>query len=384
MAFGALRPGRLDRLPAGVIAVAALLACVRPADLARAQVPATAQEPAQVPAQERAPSAPSAASASSAPSAPNEPSPELAGAPRFALPLDCTPGDDCFVQNHFDRDPGPGTRDYACGALTYDGHTGTDLRLLDLPQMERGVEVVAAAPGRVVAVHDGDPDVSMHARPREALARNPSGNAVRIAHADGWETQYSHLRRGSVRVRVGQPVVTGQPLGQVGLSGRTEFPHLDFTVRHHGRALDPFAPQTDTGCAPATFTLWSDDVANALRYRASGVLFAGFASGPLERERAERGQARGELAPRPDALVFYVEVFGVLPGDVERIDVIGPDGEPVAVHETTVRETAAVRYGYVGRRVSKGAMPEGRYSGRYQLVRDGRLVLATTRETQVR
>jgi len=335
-----------------LVVLAACVACALPAPPARAQEPAI---PVATPA-----------------------------APRFALPIECRPGDDCFVQNHVDRDPGPGRRDYACGVLTYDGHTGTDIRLLDLAQMTRGVAVVAAAAGTVAAVHDGEPDVSMHSRPRDALARNPSGNAVRILHGNGWETQYSHLKRGSVRVRAGQPVDAGQTLGLVGLSGKTEFPHLDFTVRRNGRPIDPFAPDEDGGCAPVTATLWRDDVATVLHYRASGVLFAGFAPAPLERERAERGDFHGEMPAHADALVFFVEVFGVLSGDVERIDVIGPDGEPLAVHETTVRETAAVRYGYVGRRMSNNAMPRGRYSGRYQLVRNGRLVLATTREVELR
>ena len=28
------------------------------------------------------------------------------------------------MNNHVDLDPGPGILDYACGAQTYDGHTG--------------------------------------------------------------------------------------------------------------------------------------------------------------------------------------------------------------------------------------------------------------------
>ena len=48
-------------------------------------------------------------------------------------------------------------------------------------------------------------------------------------------------RRHSVRVRPGQTVSAGTPLGRVGLSGATVFPHLHFTVRHKGAIIDPFA-----------------------------------------------------------------------------------------------------------------------------------------------
>ena len=83
------------------------------------------------------------------------------GPPRLALPLACKPGVDCQVQNHVDRDPGPGARDFRCGAQTYQAHSGTDIRLTDHAARLRGVDVLAAAPGRVVRLRDGEPDISV-------------------------------------------------------------------------------------------------------------------------------------------------------------------------------------------------------------------------------
>jgi hypothetical protein len=60
------------------------------------------------------------------------------GAPSFALPIDCEIGKSCVLQNYVDRDPGPGARDYRCGPLAYDGHKGTDIRVIDLPAFKRG------------------------------------------------------------------------------------------------------------------------------------------------------------------------------------------------------------------------------------------------------
>jgi hypothetical protein len=137
----------------------------------------------------------------------------------LGLPVDCTPGRDCFIQNYVDNDPGPGRRDYACGPLSYDGHVGTDFRVPDRAAMLRGVAVVAAAPGVVRATRDGMADISIRETGREAVAGREAGNSVLIDHGDGWETQYSHLRRDSVRVHPGDRVKAGAVLGLIGLSG---------------------------------------------------------------------------------------------------------------------------------------------------------------------
>ena len=78
--------------------------------------------------------------------------------PRLQVPVDCRPGQDCFIHNYMDALPGPGARDHACGPLANDGHQGTDFRVRDLAEVTRGVVVLAAAEGRVLRVRDGLPD----------------------------------------------------------------------------------------------------------------------------------------------------------------------------------------------------------------------------------
>jgi D-3-phosphoglycerate dehydrogenase len=51
---------------------------------------------------------------------------------------------------------------------------------------------------------------------RGEIAGRECGNGVVIAHEDGWETQYCHMRRGSVAVQPGERVARGQTLGLVG------------------------------------------------------------------------------------------------------------------------------------------------------------------------
>jgi hypothetical protein len=303
---------------------------------------------------------------------------DTASAPRLAFPVRCELGVDCFIQNFVDRDPGAGWRDYACGALSYDGHLGTDIRVPSLFEMERGVEVLAAAPGVVAAVRDGEPDVSVGERGRESLRGRDAGNGVRITHGNGWETQYSHLKRGSVRVVPGQKVAAGDALGMIGLSGNTEFPHLDFVVRYRARSIDPFAPQplTDGECprGPTAQTLWRADLLQSLHYRPSGVLIAGFAAEKPVRDKAQHGEYRAPIDATAPSLVFWVEAYGLRGGDVERMELKGPSGEVIASREQVVPGNYAVRFAYLGRKRRGDDWAEGAYVAEYSVKRAGETV----------
>lgn len=50
----------------------------------------------------------------------------------------------------------------------------------------------------------------------------------------------AHMRQGSVAVREGQLVETGQKLGEVGNSGNTATPHLHIHAQRPGSAEAPF------------------------------------------------------------------------------------------------------------------------------------------------
>ena len=91
--------------------------------------------------------------------------------PSFGLPIRCSLGTDCWVQNYVDHDSGPGAADFTCGHLTYDGHNGTDIRLADYAAMRRGVPVLAAAAGTVLRIREGMDDVNVDKIGRAALAR---------------------------------------------------------------------------------------------------------------------------------------------------------------------------------------------------------------------
>lgn len=295
-------------------------------------------------------------------------------APEFILPLLCKPGADCFIQNYVDHEAAAGVRDYACGHLSYDGHKGTDFRLPSLAQLTNNVPVVAAAAGKVIAMRDGEPDQSVDERGKDNVLGKEAGNGVRIDHGDGWETLYGHMKRHSIRVRVGQQLAVGDVIGYVGLSGLTEFPHLHFEVKHHGKVIDPFQPNQDAHCGSLGATLWQKDVATALKYQPSGVLIAGWAAEPARQQKARSGLYRDELQAESAALVFWVESFGVQAGDVERFVIIDPAGRVIADHAVTAERRLAVRFAYIGKPKPGGAWTLGQYRGSYTLERNGKLV----------
>lgn len=310
------------------------------------------------------------------------------GAPAFSFPVDCVIGKSCVVQNYVDRDPGPAARDYRCGFLTYDGHKGTDIRVIDAAALREGVAVVAAAPGRVRAVRDGMPDVSVRAIDKEALAGKYAGNTVVIEHGDGWETQYAHLRRGSVAVKSGDTIERGQKLGLVGLSGNTEFWHLHFEVRHQRKTVDPFIGLgAAEPCKPGGEPSWRSDVFAALAYVETGVLDAGI-SGSAPALNAGIAEHEGEKSFNiaSDAVIFWVQIFGPQADDVEEMTIVAPDGRVLVRHRARITRNRAQWLVYTGaRRGGAASWPPGVYRGEYRLTRgpQEREVLAISREARV-
>ncbi len=129
----------------------------------------------------------------------------------LSLPLACEPHKTCFIQTYVDIDPGPGIKDYACGGATYEQHSGVDFRVLSAAVTKSPVPVLAAADGTVKGFRDGVADIFFKKAKPDDVAGRECGNGVILDHGDGWETQYCHLRQGSLRVAKGQSVKRGEP-----------------------------------------------------------------------------------------------------------------------------------------------------------------------------
>lgn len=305
--------------------------------------------------------------------------------PSLQVPVDCTVGHDCFIQNYFDVDPGPRGADYACGPLANDGHQGTDFRVRDLTDVARGVAVLAAAAGEVALVRDGLADGFPDERAAAAQGRE-CGNGVVLDHGGGWKTQYCHLRRGSLAVAPGDMVRAGDRIGLVGMSGLAEFPHLHFTVWHDKRAVDPFrGAGASDGCRGSRAPLWRDDAGRRLAYQASGVLNAGFAARQPSLRSIERGGDGSDPPSARSSLWFYVRMFGLRPGDRQRLRVFDPEGRLVMEWASAPAESAEIHWLQpIGRQAPPQGWPPGRYRGEFLLIRDGAVVLDALAETEIR
>jgi peptidase M23-like protein len=117
-----------------------------------------------------------------------------------------------------------------------------------------GRPVLAPAAGRVVTVHDGEPDHEARRSPLTLTgyaltqagrvrggAGAIAGNHVVLELADGVHVVLAHLRAGSVQVRTGEPVTAGQRLGACGNSGNSTQPHV------HVQAMDSADAATARG-----------------------------------------------------------------------------------------------------------------------------------------
>ena len=302
----------------------------------------------------------------------------FAGQMAFEIPVDCKVGENCFIQNYYDHDPGPDRKDYACGRLSYDGHTGTDIRLKNLPAMQSGVAVLAAAPGVVKAIRNGMPDISVNEISPERIKGREAGNGVVIDHGNGWVSQYSHLLQHSVVVKPGQQVKTGEKLGLIGLSGNTEFPHVEFVLRYQGKPVDPFVGITGwSGCEHTEKTMWSANALKKMPYMATGALSAGFSQVVPEAQKARQGEYQALSFPLDaERVVFWVDLFGAQKGDRQEFRILGPDDKPLVDQSGILNKSNVSWFAYSGCKRPANGWQKGRYKGSFRLIRKDQTVVS--------
>lgn len=308
--------------------------------------------------------------------------------PKLSLPIACMPHKTCFIQNYVDIDPSKEAHDFGCGTGTYDKHTGTDFRVLSIEATKAGVPVLASADGTVKAVRDGVSDILMREAKGQDYKGRECGNGVIIDHGQGWETQYCHMKQGSLRVSVGQAVKRGEPLGNVGYSGMADFAHVHLSVRHAGKVVDPFHPDGINGAClrdGKTSGLWAPSEIAAFPYRNGEIIQAGFAAGPLDHNALETDHTRvASPTPASPALIFYGRLLNLLADDRVRITIIGPGGPLVEELTEALERPKATYTAYAGKKLRGATWTPGRYTGQVEIVRDGAVVAASVGELMLR
>lgn len=123
---------------------------------------------------------------------------------------------------------------------------------LDLEKIEKGRWAYPLPDAHVISPYGGKrrhSGVDLKTRPNDEIvaafdgvvtASSPYygyGNCIRIKHAYGFETLYSHQSKNLVKA--GDKVKAGQVIGLTGRTGRATTEHLHFEISFGGRRIDP-------------------------------------------------------------------------------------------------------------------------------------------------
>ncbi len=93
-----------------------------------------------------------------------------------------------------------------------------------------GADIHAVADGPVVAVLDGLPEQVAGKSPTGLTLEQYGGNHVVQDIGGGNYAFYAHLKTGTVKVKPGDVLTTGQVIANLGNTGNTDAPHLHFHV----------------------------------------------------------------------------------------------------------------------------------------------------------
>ena len=108
-----------------------------------------------------------------------------------------------------------GHRENPFGGTEIETHKGLDIK------GPMGAQVKAVAKGKVAF----------------AGLKGGFGNCIILKHGNGFETLYGHLSK--ILVRGGQQIDIGQPIGNIGSTGRSTGPHLHYEIHRNGQKINP-------------------------------------------------------------------------------------------------------------------------------------------------
>jgi murein DD-endopeptidase MepM/ murein hydrolase activator NlpD len=111
--------------------------------------------------------------------------------------------------------------------------------ILKIKRPHHGIDYAAPSGTPIVAVADGR--VIFRGR------AGSYGNLVKVRHANGYVSYYSHMSRFGEGLKVGDAVHQKQVIGYVGSSGLSTGPHVCFRIAKDGRFIDPASLRTPAG-----------------------------------------------------------------------------------------------------------------------------------------
>jgi murein DD-endopeptidase MepM/ murein hydrolase activator NlpD len=272
----------------------------------------------------------------------------------LTFPVACTLGEDCWIARYVDHGQGAEARDYLCGTHTQSGHKGTDIAVNDLGRMAAGVDVLAAKGGTVLRLRDGVDDISVRRTGADAVDGQECGNGIVIAHDNGDESQYCHLRKGSITVKPDERVEAGAKIAQIGLSGETEFPHLHYMLRRGGEIIDPFdGSHMSDHCDASGPILWASDIA----YDPLILFDLQLSEAPPKGDTVWQ-PGKSTLDRMSPAMVVTARGMFTETGDTWHMRIRDPKGKVFVEKEAALEDGDQFYYRFIGRkRPDSGFMP---------------------------
>lgn len=101
-----------------------------------------------------------------------------------------------------------------------------------------GTPVHSVADGTVVNLYDDAEEQIPNSNPTGITTENIGGNMIVVDIGGGNYAFYAHMQKGSLTVKLGDQVTSGQVLGRLGNTGNTDAPHLHFHVMDGPSPLD--------------------------------------------------------------------------------------------------------------------------------------------------
>jgi len=285
--------------------------------------------------------------------------------PRFAFPVDCTLGVDCWTINYMDVAPKEDEMsDFMCQSKTTDGHQGTDFAIRSPLEMASGVDVLAAADGKILRVRNGESDTRKTEAEYEAIHKDNKdcGNGVLIDHGSGINTLYCHMKEDSMVVKPGQSVKEGQKIGEIGRSGYAEFPHLHFAIIWEEGYIDPFTGLMEKdGCGKMKQSLWKEPVP----YEPYSIFDGGFRGEMPDFEKIKQGDINPQIiSSGSEAFVFWIGFYHARKGDELDMSIRGPGGEIFTDRHVVLDENRKRPFFYyIGRSLKDKTLSPGIYTG---------------------
>lgn len=138
----------------------------------------------------------------------------------FRWPFSYSLGNGLLIWNYADNHSGSTIKDYMGNDWSYNGHNGTDISVHSFREMDKGMQILAAAKGVVTEIRFSENDRN--------YTCSGLNNYILIRHDDNSYAYYYHIMKKSALIKAGEYVQEGDPIAYIGSSGCSSHPHLHF------------------------------------------------------------------------------------------------------------------------------------------------------------